>query len=130
PLDADDVDVDPETPRTAADVAAFLPPGSRVIPRYRGESWMTAGDRVTRLAWEAFDLADPLTAGLATITSGDAPRGDGEVALTAAAADRLGVEVGGRIDVDGRAYTVVGTVRFPGVDGGFLTPGLTDEVAL
>ncbi|HEY8453120.1 MAG TPA: FtsX-like permease family protein [Natronosporangium sp.] len=130
PLDDGQAVIDPGTGRTAADIETVLPPGSRVTPRYVGESWMTSGDRVARLAWQAFDLADPLTAGLATVTSGDAPHDDGEVALTAGAADRLGVDVGGRIDVDGRAYTVVGIVRFPGVPDNYSIPGLTDDVAL
>jgi putative ABC transport system permease protein len=129
---------DPEVPpveqrRTAPEVGALLPPGSTVTPRYQGLVRLETATGTARIDWHAFDLADPLTFGLARITQGRAPDGAGEAALTATAAQRLGVEVGGRVDTGRRGYTLVGMVQFPGVPGAFdtfRTPGLTHEVAL
>lgn len=117
---------------TAAEVAAVLPPGSTVIPYSQGEVRVETGAAAARLAWHALDLTDPVTDGLARITSGQAPGGAGEVALTAAAAQRLDTGTGSQIEIDGHGYNVVGTVQFPGAPDGFTyeTPTLTDEVVL
>lgn len=95
---------------TAERVAAVLPPGSRVAPRAYGTLRLTTATGIGDLDWEAIDLTDPLTTGLVAVTEGRAPGGAGrEVAITYAAATRLGAGLGDRIDVPGSgAYTVGG----------------------
>jgi putative ABC transport system permease protein len=116
----------------AADIEAVLPPGSTATARYQGQVWLDTVGGTGEFAWHAFDLADPVTDGIARIVTGDAP-GAGGVALTDAAAQRLGLTVGEQLDLDHRRFTVTGIVRFPGVPGEddpYLTPGLRDEVVL
>jgi len=105
---------------TAADLLALLPPGSRVIDdRDAALTVRTAagtGTLVTRL----LDYADPLARGIYRPLSGRAPAAADEVALTPAAAQRLGLDqqnsLGGTVQLaDGsRTFRVVGTVEDPG----------------
>jgi putative ABC transport system permease protein len=115
----------------AADIEAVLPPGSTATVRYQGEVWLDTVGGTGEFAWHAFDFADPVTDGLARIVTGHAP-GAGEVALTDAAAQRLGLTVGEQLDLDHRRYTVTGIVRFPGVPSGdpYFAPGPYDEAVL
>jgi putative ABC transport system permease protein len=115
----------------AAEIEAVLPPGSTATVRYQGQVWLDTVGGTGEFAWHAFDLADPVTEGIARIVTGHAP-GAGEVALTDAAAQRLGLTVGEQLDLDHRRFTVTGIVRFPGLPGEdpYFTPGLHDEVVL
>jgi putative ABC transport system permease protein len=101
----------------AADVEALLPPGSRAVPGWEGQVQLPTAAGVGLLEWLAVDLADPVTTGSVSLTRGTAPAAAGrEVAVTAAAATRLGVDLGDRMDVPGAGrYEVVGLVEFPGV---------------
>lgn len=115
----------------SADVAALLPPGSRVTAWRDGQAWVETVGGVGQLRWHAVDLTDPITAGLARIVAGQPPA-PGEVALTAAATGRLGLAVGDALELDGRSYPVVGKVEFPGIPGpsNEQVPGMTDQVLL
>lgn len=96
------------------DVVAALPTGSRVLSSVTLASrTVSAGDRTTRGELRDLDITDPIAVGLYTPTEGRAPAGDDEAALTTAFADRLGVGVGDRVEVDEpqRSLTVVGLVR-------------------
>jgi putative ABC transport system permease protein len=61
----------------------------------------------------AVSLRDPMTAGIASVVAGRAPRGPSEVGLTPPLASRLGASVGTTVDVAGRPETVTGLVRNP-----------------
>jgi putative ABC transport system permease protein len=115
----------------AAEIEAVLPPGSAASPRYQGLVWLDTVGGVGELYWHAFDLAGPVTDGLARLVDGRPPA-PGDVALTAAAAERLGLGIGDTLEADGRSYTVTGTVQFPGVRGQHpdFSPGPRDEVVL
>jgi putative ABC transport system permease protein len=112
------------TAHTAEDLLAVLPPGSRVTARWQGEVRLPTATGTGRLSWQALDLTDPLTGGIAQVTRGRAPATAHELAVTGPAGQRLGVTVGDRVDLPDRggAYTVVGVVEFPGVPYG-LDPG-------
>jgi putative ABC transport system permease protein len=128
PLDGSQPDSYPS--HTDQDLLSLLPAGSRVSPRGQGETRLATATRGAWLPWHELDLADPLTRGIAEVTEGRAPGGAGELALTATAADQLGVRVGERVEVpdDGEAYTVVGVVEFPGGLG--LLPRRDDPLAV
>jgi putative ABC transport system permease protein len=118
--------------RGSAEVTAALPPGSRVLPYLQGRVWLETAGGEGELPWHAVDLTDPLTTGLARVTAGRAPR-PGEVALTGPAVTRLGLAVGGSLDVGERSYPVAGLVEFPGLPGpgvGEPLPGLRSQVML
>lgn len=75
------------------------------------------------------DLSDPVTEGLVDVLSGRLPEGADEVALTPALAQRLGVQVDDRVQVDGAARQVVGTaVERWGDAGAMLLLGSPDAV--
>ncbi|MBY8871030.1 ABC transporter permease [Micromonospora sp. PLK6-60] len=103
-------------PTRVEEVAALLPPGSRVVPVAR---WMPfevrRGGRDVSLDARAMDLADPLARGSARLLTGRAPAGPTEIAVSERARSRLGTHLGGWVTVaDGsRSYTVVGIAEFP-----------------
>ncbi len=61
------------------------------------------------------DPTDPVTAGFVSLLDGREPRTENEIAVTRAAADRLGTEIGGTVTTADRKRTlsVVGVVEFP-----------------
>lgn len=120
---------------TTADLLDLLPSGSTALPRWDGSVLLETDAGIGQVESRAFDLAAPMTDGIARITDGRAPAAPDEVALTDAAANRVGIGVGDRIQlVNDGAYTVVGAVEFPGVPGDLVTqpppPGLVDEVVV
>jgi putative ABC transport system permease protein len=119
------------TPRTTDDVLAALPPGSHATPGWQGEVRLPTAGGSGLLRWQALDLIDPLTSGIARVTEGRAPSTSTELAITGPATDRLGVTVGDRVDLPaGGSYEVVGVVEFPGMPGGSDMPGMGDEVVV
>jgi len=120
--------------RSPSEVEAVLPAGSRVLPRWWGTLRVPTAAGVGLLDWHAFDLADPLTQGIARVVEGRAPADAGEVAVTAAAARRLAVAIGDTLTVpDEGDRRVVGLVEFPGESGSFdpgLVPGLNAQILL
>ena len=69
----------------------------------------------------AQDPAGPYAAPMLRLLEGRYPAGADEVAVTGRVAPALRAGVGGRFDLDGRAYTVVGLVENPGGQIGALT---------
>lgn len=103
-------------PVTAAEVAALLPPGSRVAEAHRWVSLVVRiGDRDEVLSARVLDLADPLPRGRARLVRGRAPAAPDEVALNRAALRRLGVRLDDRLVTAGAPSPrrVVGEVEFP-----------------
>ncbi len=100
---------------TPAEVLAALPAGSRVIPEDNTIVALRTAAGVGRLTARGLDGGGPQTRGLVEILDGRAPADDREVALTRAAAERLGVGLGGTVHAgDGaRTWTAVGIVEFP-----------------
>jgi putative ABC transport system permease protein len=94
---------------------ALLPPGSRVLRDQSGSLSMHTATGTGALRARMLDLTDPLARGVYRQLSGQAPMSDGDVALTPAAVDRLGVGVGATVRLaDGsRSFRVVGTVEDP-----------------
>ncbi|MET8232309.1 FtsX-like permease family protein [Micromonospora sp. NPDC005298] len=106
----------PAGPATAGQVAALLPPGSRVAEvRARVPLTVRGPDRDENVAGRVLDLGDPLARGLARFRAGRAPQQPGEVALSPAALRHLDLHLGRTLTMaDGNgAYTVVGVVEFP-----------------
>jgi putative ABC transport system permease protein len=113
-VSAEDADLLGE-PKTAAQLAQVLPPGSRVTPMDRGDVTLRTAAGIGQLPGFALDAADPLTAGLVRVRRGTPPRGEHEMAVTTAAARRLGVPLGGTVH-SGRsagAWQVTAIVEFP-----------------
>jgi putative ABC transport system permease protein len=95
-------------------VRALLPPGSRLLPDITFNLPVHTMTGVGDLAARALDVANPMTRGIATIRSGHAPHGPGEVALSSTAITRTGTGVGGTLRLlDDQRYRVVGIVEFP-----------------
>lgn len=72
-----------------------------------------AGGRLVQADRIDVDLASPLTAGIASVLDGRAPRNAAEIGVTPHLASRLGVSLGGRLDVSGAVRTVTAVVRDP-----------------
>jgi len=100
----------------ARDLLAVLPAGSAVTPLRRGRIALRTGSGLGDLAAYGIDLAAPMTAGIVTLREGRAPATDGEIALTAPAADRLATRIGGTVRAADRtaSWTVTAIVEFPG----------------
>ncbi|WP_308291055.1 ABC transporter permease [Micromonospora sp. RL09-050-HVF-A] len=105
-----------ERPVGRAEVEALLPAGSRAS---RVTWWVPfevrIGDRTRTIDGRALDLTDPLARSMVRLRSGRVPTAPDEVAVSAQAAARMGVRVGGSVDAaDGtRRWRVVGVVEFP-----------------
>ncbi len=105
----------------SVDLAALLPPGSRVVPDdIGGRLRLTAGDKVVRSQFETVAVGDPLTSHRARLVSGRAPRGPDEAVVSEPLARRLGLtdgdhlRDGARLTPDGGpAVTVTGLVVNP-----------------
>jgi putative ABC transport system permease protein len=96
------------------DLARLLPPDARITP---AAPVVNVTLRSGRSSYGSIaigvDLADPLTKGLIQLTSGHAPRGDGQVALTVPLARALHVGIGAHLVVDRRPVTVTAIARDP-----------------
>ncbi len=118
PVDADPVlgesflPPDPDVvPWTAAEVLAELPAGSRLAERVVGTADTGIGVGRSVLDASAEDLGDPLRAGAYTVVEGRPAERDGEVAVSAALADRVGVGQELRLTADDVPVTVVGVLH-------------------
>ncbi|MFI7487325.1 FtsX-like permease family protein [Micromonospora echinaurantiaca] len=104
-------------PATTAEVTSALPSGSRVVPVWDEQRWdWRTADGVGPVPSYGLDLADPVTEGMARLREGRAPTGATEVAASEAALRRLGVALGGTVELGegSRRFTVVGIVEIPG----------------
>ncbi|HKD98275.1 MAG TPA: ABC transporter permease [Micromonosporaceae bacterium] len=108
--------VDQVTDRTGADILALLPPGSRVAEEWSAARAVRTVGGIGTITSYGLDATDPLTAGIVRLDSGRLPRADDEVAVSPAAARRIGVGVGGTLRTVGpdAAYRVVGIVEIGG----------------
>ncbi|GAA2394180.1 FtsX-like permease family protein [Dactylosporangium salmoneum] len=80
-------------------VLATLPDGSQTVPVTYGRTVVRAGDTYSLRDYAAVDVDAPLTRGMFVIRDGRAPRGTGEVAVSARLATALGIRVGDRLAV-------------------------------
>ncbi|GGM54173.1 hypothetical protein GCM10011608_43950 [Micromonospora sonchi] len=106
---------DPE-PATTDEVTGALPAGSRVVPVWDEQRWdWRTADGVGPVPSYGLDLADPVTEGMARLRAGRAPTAGTEVAASEAALRRLGVDLGGTVELaeGSRRFTVVGIVELP-----------------
>jgi putative ABC transport system permease protein len=105
----------PAEPPSVERLQALLPPGTRAIRDQTGtilvRTTAGSGDLGTRV----LDYADPLARGILRQLTGRAPANPNEVALTPAAARRVGAGVGGTVRLADGSHTfrVVGTVEDP-----------------
>ena len=100
----------------AVDPAALLPAGTRLLPR-RPDSTLpvVTGDRTTLVRATELAWTDPAAAGLLAVRSGRLAGAAGELTLSPALADRLGVTVGDEVRPAGLpAQRVVGLAADPG----------------
>ncbi|HEY6749402.1 MAG TPA: FtsX-like permease family protein [Mycobacteriales bacterium] len=98
------------------DPAAFLPAGTRLLPR-RPDSTLpfVAGDRTTLVRSTELAWTDPAAAGLLAVRSGRLAGAAGELTLSPAVADRLGARVGDEVRPAGLPpQRVVGLAADPG----------------
>jgi putative ABC transport system permease protein len=93
---------------------ALMPAGSRAIPEQNGYLTVRTAAGVAAIRSRMLDYADPLAHGILRQVSGRAPSTVDEVALTQAAATRLGTGIGGPVRLpDGRAFRTVGIIEDP-----------------
>ncbi len=93
------------------DPAGVLPAGSRVVPDVSVEGRVSAGPVARDAQLRELPYDDPLAAGLYAQAAGRAPAAVGEAALTTALAQRLGVGVGGTVQLASGPLAVVGTLH-------------------
>jgi putative ABC transport system permease protein len=100
---------------TDESLLALLPAGTTVIRNQPGALEMRTSAGIGSVGVRMLDYANPLARGMFTQLSGHAPASSDEIAVTPAAARRLGVDVGGTASLaDGsRTFRVVGTVENP-----------------
>jgi putative ABC transport system permease protein len=104
-------------PPDRAKLQSLLPAGSRLVPWEPGLVTVHTRTGIAELESVASTPADPAMAGLIDLKSGRQPADPGEIALNAAAADRIGAKLGGTVTlVDGttgkeRDVTVAGIVE-------------------
>jgi putative ABC transport system permease protein len=104
----------PAAPPTMQRLLALLPPGTRAIADQAGRLSVRTAAGAGSVGARMLDSADPLAHGMLRPLSGRAPASADEVALTPAAAHRLGAGPGGTMRlVDGRGFRVVGIVEDP-----------------
>ena len=97
---------------------ALLPPGTRAIADQTGPVAVRTAAGTGDLDARLLDYADPLARGILRQLSGRAPATATEVALTPAAARRVGAGVGGSVRLGGHhagggSFRVVGIVEDP-----------------
>lgn len=101
----------PEAP--SSDVRPVLPPGSRAVAVSGTAVDLTvrAGERAATVDAYVAPLGDPLTSGMFVLHEGT-PAGPGQIGLSPALRDALGVSVGDQIDLPslGRRVTVTAVV--------------------
>lgn len=104
-----------QTARTEQEILAALPAGSRIIRSLESYTELRTASGIGTLNSRGIDVRDPLAAGLVDLLDGRAPANAGEVAINAAAADRLGAGIGDTIQSADRAksWTVTGLVELP-----------------
>ncbi|WP_433311607.1 FtsX-like permease family protein [Micromonospora chersina] len=93
-----------------------LPSGSRVVPVWNEQKWdWRTADGLGPIPSYGLDLADPVTEGMARLRTGRAPTSATEVTASEAALRRLGVALGGTVELaeGSRRFTVVGIVEIP-----------------
>jgi putative ABC transport system permease protein len=116
------------------------PAGYRVLLSQEGTLTFRTVGGVAPLAVHETDVGDPAFAGKFVVEDGRAPNSEAEVAVTSAALERLGTEVGGTAQVAGsdRSLRVVGIVEESGsrgpetiwaLPGTLLTASVSAEVA-
>ena len=100
---------------TTDEILSHLPPGSRATLLDGGYWDMRTVTGIGGMELVGVDPTDPLTAGFVSLLDGREPRAENEIAVTRAAADRLGAEIGGTVTTADRKRTlsVVGVVEFP-----------------
>ncbi|HST65343.1 MAG TPA: hypothetical protein VLM05_09160, partial [Mycobacteriales bacterium] len=99
----------------SVDPARFLPAGSRVLARRPdGTLPIVTGDRTTLVRTTELAWTDPLAAGLLSVRAGRLAGAAGELTLSPALADRLGVTVGDEVRPTGLpVQRVVGLAAQP-----------------
>jgi putative ABC transport system permease protein len=105
----------PAEPPSVERLLALLPPGTTAIGDQVGTLAVDTAAGTGNLGARVLDYADPLARGIYRQLSGRAPANPNEVALTPAAARRLGAGVGGSVRLADGSHTlqVVGTVEDP-----------------
>ncbi|HEU5034858.1 MAG TPA: FtsX-like permease family protein [Mycobacteriales bacterium] len=104
----------PDRDGTAVDLPALLPPGTHAVPaEVTKPVHVTTAHRGADVDGVLLDLTDPVTRGLYDISTGRAPAGAGEVAVTGPLASRLHLSTGDRLTVAGRPSVVTAIVRDP-----------------
>lgn len=105
----------PPPPPTAADLTRVLPPGSRLITSVADAGGLNIRTKqgVQYAPLTGFRYDDPIASGMIAQTSGRAPRGATEVALTTHLAALTGLKTGDTLRDYGsrRSFTVVGVVQ-------------------
>jgi putative ABC transport system permease protein len=106
---------EPTGPPSIERLLALLPPGTRAIGDQVGTLAVHTASGTGNLGARMLDATDPLARGIHRQLSGRAPASAGEVALTPAAARRLGTGVDGSVRLADGSHTfrVVGVVEDP-----------------
>uniref|UniRef100_UPI000E3D3FA0 ABC transporter permease n=1 Tax=Allorhizocola rhizosphaerae TaxID=1872709 RepID=UPI000E3D3FA0 len=100
---------------TEADVLALLPPGSRALAMEEDTVKVRTPDGIGQIQTRLDDVSEPMLQGMVELLAGRAAKAADEVVLNEAAAQWLGVGIGGTINAlnPDRVYRVTGIVEYP-----------------
>ncbi|HEY7173503.1 MAG TPA: ABC transporter permease, partial [Micromonosporaceae bacterium] len=100
----------------SADLLALLPPGSSVTQVWSARIAVRTAAGIGALGAVGIDATNPITNGMVRVVAGRPPRTAAEVAVSPAALERLGVQVGGTVHALGsnESYMVVGVAEIGG----------------
>ncbi|GAT67550.1 ABC transporter permease [Planomonospora sphaerica] len=101
-------------PRSAAEVAGLLEPGTRLLPLNEGDVELRTPEGYEQVNAGEVDLRDPLAAGLYRLLEGRLPASSEEVVITAGMRER-GARLGATLAVtrQDRPVRIVGVVEHP-----------------
>ncbi|MFJ6678458.1 FtsX-like permease family protein [Microbacterium sp. NPDC091382] len=96
---------------TAVDPASALPAGTEIVKVSEGRERIATATGIAAVPAWAGDVGDPRFAGRFEVTSGSAPKAADEVMVTPATLERVGVSLGGRLELvdSAETVTIVGT---------------------
>jgi putative ABC transport system permease protein len=121
---------DDQSPTTGDGPLEHAPPGWRAVTSQSTSVRVETSAGVAHSEWSETDIGDPAFDGKYDVRAGTAPNRPGEIAISVSLFERLGVELGGQLELaqPAGAYRIVGIVHQLGVHEADLIWALPGEL--